>query len=581
MSTTVRLLADWKFSGVQYRSGDLVTIPDGEVTALVAAKIADNAAAATARALAEGSQPKDPTTDINISLLNKNEKNAKLTDGVLLTNLANGTNDLFGSAPGAGMTISNSPGGGVRMSQASGKSIVSTITFNVTPYLLELDTTIHVVARLNTILGCEGFNVYTTTQASNFAGFLNYSGGNTPLNMDTPFNGGLGVFTVTGAELDAAPHGDLSIRAGTSTIDRMRLSITMTEGSIIDVVGVYINTVTKPMVSIVWDDCEFSAYQEAYNYMLKKGILGTFAVNSSTIGLANKMTLANLQEAYNAGWDLINHSSTHDALMSGYQASGTVDGPLNQICLSQTVTAGNSFTLNGSIAGGLFDKPRHVVFKSASTDNHRRFLVSGINADTGSADSQLCYGRTGQAWLGGEKVWSQITSIVAVDGTAGAVTVGVSYSYSEVYNYIKIGKDYLLKNGFTRGSDIFISANGQVTPLVIRALNDLGYTKHRGTRTNQMQPFLAPTPFGIPSAGNGITNGGSATSIAYADKAVLRWSPITFYFHKVVPDSNAAPATTEARVSDMRLFIDAIDTYIKAGKLICPTLSEFCRLCGY
>jgi hypothetical protein len=506
---------------------------------------------------------------------------ALLTRGVIASNFPLGASSLVASAPGAGATITTSPDGGVRITQASGKSISTTVTFDVTPYLLELDTVINVVARLNTVLGCEGFNVYTTTQASNFTGFLNYAGGNTPLNMDTPFNGGLGVFTVTGAELDAVPHGDLSIRAGTSTIDRMRLAITMTQGSVVDIVGIYINTVTKPMVSIVWDDCEFSAYQEAYNYMLKKGILGSFAVNSSTIGLANKMTLANLQEAYDAGWDLINHGADHNGLMSGYQASGTVDGPLNHIALSQTVGVGANFTLNGTIGSGAFDKPRHVVFKSASTDNHRRFLVSGINADTGQPDSQICYGRTGQAWLGGEKVWSQITSINAIDGTAGACTVGVSFDYDYIYDVINRGKKFLISNGFTRGSDIYISPNGQITPLVIRVLTDLGYTKHRGTRTNQMQPFLAPTPLGIPSAGNGITNGGSAIAIAYVDKAVLRWSPISFYFHKVVPDTNTTPSTTEARVADMRLFIDAVYTYIQAGKLISPTLSEFCNLAGY
>jgi hypothetical protein len=267
--------------------------------------------------------------------------------------------------------------------------------------------------------------------------------------------------------------------------------------------------------------------------------------------------------------------------MGGYQASGgAVDGPLNQIASAQTITAGNTFTLDGTIGSGYFDKPRHLCFKSAGADVMRRFVINGVD-ENGVTRTVTALARSSTIWLGHETVWKKINSITATDGTVSTVSVGVTFAYDEIYTLISKCKDFLVTNGFTRGSDIFISPNGQITPLVIRVLKDLGYTKHRGTRSNNMQPFLAPTPLGIPSIGNGIANGGSATLTAYVSKVTGRWSPITFYLHKIVPDSNATPATTEARLSDYRLFMDSIISAVSSGNLTVVSLSDFCNLVGY
>jgi hypothetical protein len=81
MATTVRLLTNNQFSGVNYFAGDLVSLPDAAATALVTAKLADTNANAIARAVTEGEILKDP----NITTYNK----------YLVKNLYPGSSEVF------------------------------------------------------------------------------------------------------------------------------------------------------------------------------------------------------------------------------------------------------------------------------------------------------------------------------------------------------------------------------------------------------------------------------------------------------------------------------------------------------
>lgn len=60
--------------------------------------------------------------------------------------------------------------------------------------------------------------------------------------------------------------------------------------------------------------------QSPFSYMNARGIKGTLAINVNTVGTPGYMTVAELEQAYNAGWDLINHTSDHTPLTTVSEA---------------------------------------------------------------------------------------------------------------------------------------------------------------------------------------------------------------------------------------------------------------------
>lgn len=69
--------------------------------------------------------------------------------------------------------------------------------------------------------------------------------------------------------------------------------------------------VATPAVVVSFDDGLASQFTNAARIMMERGLRGTTYVNSSTVGSSGKMTLAQLQQLYAAGWDIGNHSSSH------------------------------------------------------------------------------------------------------------------------------------------------------------------------------------------------------------------------------------------------------------------------------
>jgi Polysaccharide deacetylase len=67
----------------------------------------------------------------------------------------------------------------------------------------------------------------------------------------------------------------------------------------------------KPMLIFTFDDGWDSQYTEAFKRMKKKGIPGMIAVVPSLVDTSGYMTLAQLKEVYNYGWDLSNHTYDH------------------------------------------------------------------------------------------------------------------------------------------------------------------------------------------------------------------------------------------------------------------------------
>jgi peptidoglycan/xylan/chitin deacetylase (PgdA/CDA1 family) len=68
---------------------------------------------------------------------------------------------------------------------------------------------------------------------------------------------------------------------------------------------------SEPRILITFDDGLSSLYTAAYPIMEAVGLKGVSYVNSSTIGNAGNMSLAQLHELYADGWDIGNHGDKH------------------------------------------------------------------------------------------------------------------------------------------------------------------------------------------------------------------------------------------------------------------------------
>jgi len=101
---------------------------------------------------------------------------------------------------------------------------------------------------------------------------------------------------------------------------RFRISITTSSSTSNDVVaylqGVWAGAKAAPQYVWVFDDCYAAHYTDAFPYMQARGIKGTIALISNTIDQSLRLTRAQLDEMYAAGWDIINHTTDHTPLGS-------------------------------------------------------------------------------------------------------------------------------------------------------------------------------------------------------------------------------------------------------------------------
>lgn len=86
------------------------------------------------------------------------------------------------------------------------------------------------------------------------------------------------------------------------------------------IMGVWDGGYNKPAVIFGFDDNIDDVYDEAYPVMSPLGFKGTAYIISSLVDTAGYCTLAELQTMYDAGWDMSNHTDTHQS-MEAYTAA--------------------------------------------------------------------------------------------------------------------------------------------------------------------------------------------------------------------------------------------------------------------
>jgi hypothetical protein len=71
---------------------------------------------------------------------------------------------------------------------------------------------------------------------------------------------------------------------------------------------------------LIFDDARDTVYTDAFPLMRARGLVGTLPIISSSVGTPGFMTVAQISELYDAGWDIVNHTRSHlpVATMAGF-----------------------------------------------------------------------------------------------------------------------------------------------------------------------------------------------------------------------------------------------------------------------
>ncbi len=114
----------------------------------------------------------------------------------------------------------------------------------------------------------------------------------------------------------AASNGNQLVNSATNLVDSVRFEVdtAVTNNTAINSVyldSMWLNPAFRPTLMLHFDDGYPSEFSEAASYMKTKGLRGTIGVVSSFIGKSGLMNITQLQQLYNDGWDLVNHSNTH------------------------------------------------------------------------------------------------------------------------------------------------------------------------------------------------------------------------------------------------------------------------------
>lgn len=140
-----------------------------------------------------------------------------------------------------------------------------------------------------------------------------------------------------------------------NTMVRLKVRIYPQTGSYANVYidEMRIDDEARPKCLITFDDNVNSAYSQGFSYMNSKGLRGTMYVIPAQVGTAGKMTLAQLQELYDAGWALGNHSYNHNQLTTLTQSAAT-----KEMTDAVAWLVSNGFTrgaYHGAYPGGAYD----------------------------------------------------------------------------------------------------------------------------------------------------------------------------------------------------------------------------------
>lgn len=105
--------------------------------------------------------------------------------------------------------------------------------------------------------------------------------------------------------------------------------------------------IRKPLVTFIDDDGVSPVYTRLLPLFRSKGIVGNAAVITGKIGVSGYITASQLREMYDAGWEMLGHTYSHNPNLSIYPDDADLDYELGAGC--KTILENLGFKVNGFV----------------------------------------------------------------------------------------------------------------------------------------------------------------------------------------------------------------------------------------
>lgn len=138
---------------------------------------------------------------------------------------------------------------------------------------------------------------------------------------------------------------------------RLRITAQSSQQATIYFDGMYYKQNSKPKCIISFDDGWDDVYLDGFPYLRKHGFKGVNFIVSSYIDDSSRLTTAQVQEMFDAGWDICNHTETHTNLKTGHSLQSDVE---NELTTCRDYIISNGWNRNESA--------RHVAYPQGGYD---------------------------------------------------------------------------------------------------------------------------------------------------------------------------------------------------------------------
>jgi hypothetical protein len=218
---------------------------------------------------------------------------------------------------------------------AAGVPNYSSTAFHQTQLTVTIDNdgTIDNSSHLYNVMLNRGWNVvqigraYATNSARNGSATVLPTVGGVGV-VGTP--GSAGSATYSSSVFDAAV-GQLRVTVGAAGVDLFNRVFFK---EIVD------NYQTDSKTCLIFDDARDTVHSVAFPLMQNRGLVGVLPIISSFVGTPGYMTIAQIEELFRAGWDIVNHTRSH-------LPAATMAGFTQAQCLAEIVECDQFIQANG------------------------------------------------------------------------------------------------------------------------------------------------------------------------------------------------------------------------------------------
>lgn len=235
---------------------------------------------------------------------------------------------------------------------------------------------------------------------------------------------------------------------------------------------------TVPAVIVTFDSAHKQLYTWALPSMRNLGIPGNVYVAGylSLTNQANYCSPAELREMRAAGWGMGCYGYIGSKAANSHSATS--------IAAAQSVGAGATFTINGTMASGgvaALDKPRPLALICSGDESANSFTVVGTAAD-GSALTEKLTGNTAASFKPFSKNrFATVTMITAQNATAANVSVGTGWQGEETAADVQDNIDFLKAQGLSGDPLNYAYPLGEFNHESEKWLRDKGFVAARTT----------------------------------------------------------------------------------------------------